>query len=74
MGILRPDFGTWDATALKLTSPKRRSTFRMTRKAKQPKPKSRKPNLLLAVIVALALLLLLLRMINFVAGHGHHRL
>jgi hypothetical protein len=26
------------------------------------------------VIVAIALLLLLLRMINFVAGHGHHRL
>jgi hypothetical protein len=48
--------------------------FRMARKAKQHKSKSRKSNLLLAVVVAIALLLLLLRMINFVAGHGHHRL
>jgi len=46
----------------------------MMRKAKQLKPKSRKPNLLLFVIVVIALLLLLLRMINFVAGLGHHRL
>jgi hypothetical protein len=54
-------------------------SFGMTRKAralerKQGKAKSRKSNLLLAVIVAIAVLLLLLRMINFVAGHGHHRL
>jgi hypothetical protein len=46
----------------------------MPRKAKQQRSKARKPNLVLAVIVAIALLLLLLRMINFVAGHGHHRL
>jgi hypothetical protein len=50
------------------------SSFRMTRKAKPKKTTPRKPNLLLAVVVAIALLLLLLRMINFVAGHGHHRL
>jgi hypothetical protein len=36
------------------------------------KPKPRKPNLLLASIVAFAVLLLLLRMLVFVAGHGHH--
>jgi hypothetical protein len=48
--------------------------FRMTRKAKWQKSKPRKPNLLLAVVVAIALLLLLLRMVNFVAGHGHHGL
>jgi uncharacterized protein involved in exopolysaccharide biosynthesis len=50
------------------------SNFRVTLKAMPLKSKPRKPNLLLAVIVATALLLLLLRMINFVAGHGHHRL
>jgi len=46
----------------------------MTRKAKQPKSKPRKANVLLAVVVAVAVLLILLRMIAFVAGHGHHRL
>ena len=46
----------------------------MTRKAKLQKAKPLRQKLLLAVIVAIALVLLLLRMINFVAGHGHHRL
>jgi hypothetical protein len=46
----------------------------MARKTRHLKSKPRKPNLLLAIIVAIALLLLLLRMIAFVAGHGHHRL
>ena len=46
----------------------------MTLKAKPPKAKPRRQKLLVAVIVAIALMLLLLRMINFVAGHGHHRL
>jgi hypothetical protein len=46
----------------------------MTRKAKLQKAKPLRQKLLVAVIVAIALVLLLLRMINFVAGHGHHRL
>ena len=46
----------------------------MTRKAKLQKAKPLRKKLLVAVIVAIALVLLLLRMINFVAGHGHHRL
>lgn len=46
----------------------------MTRKPKLQKSKPRKQNLLLIAIVAIALLLLLLRMVSFVAGHGHHRL
>jgi hypothetical protein len=46
----------------------------MTRKPKPLKSAPRKHNILLAVIVALAVLLALLRMINFVAGHGHHHL
>jgi len=46
----------------------------MRNKAKLQKANPRKTNLLLAVVVVVALLLLLLRMINFVAGHGHHRL
>jgi hypothetical protein len=37
------------------------------------KAKPRNPNLLLMAFVALAVLLLLVRMIVFVAGHGHHR-
>ncbi|HEV2484063.1 MAG TPA: hypothetical protein VGT08_00890 [Terracidiphilus sp.] len=46
----------------------------MTRKSKTTNSEPRRQNLLVAVIVAIAVLLLLLRMINFVAGHGHHRL
>jgi hypothetical protein len=46
----------------------------MTRKPKTANSKPRRQKLLVAVIVAIALMLLLLRMINFVAGHGHHRL
>jgi hypothetical protein len=46
----------------------------MTRKSKPQNANPRKTNLLLAVVVVIALLLLILRMINFVAGHGHHRL
>lgn len=46
----------------------------MTRNTRALKSRPRKSKLLLAVIVALFVLLLLLRMINFIARHGHHRL
>jgi hypothetical protein len=50
------------------------SDFGMTRRPRQLKSNPRNVNLLLAIVVALAVLLLLLRMIAFIAGHGHHRL
>jgi hypothetical protein len=45
-----------------------------TRRAKPDKARPRRQNLLLALVVAIAVLLILLRMVSFVAGHGHHRL
>jgi hypothetical protein len=46
----------------------------MNRKGRTRKTKPRGGNLLIAIAVALFVVLLLLRMIVFVAGHGHHRL
>jgi hypothetical protein len=50
----------------------------MKRKAKPGRTRSggagpRKQNWLLTVIVVVAVLVILLRMVVFVAGHGHHR-
>ncbi|MGB7267410.1 MAG: hypothetical protein WBC92_17975 [Terracidiphilus sp.] len=45
----------------------------MKRKAQPRRKKLNSGSLLIVLAVALFVLLLLLRMIAFVAGHGHHR-